>query len=242
MALTATINVSERERLASTLGGALLALYGYRHPSFGGALLAASGSALIARGTTGYCPVYASVGYSTARRSDTRSALGGSRGVNVEESVTINCQPDTLYERWRRLEDLPHVMSHLVSVTPLGDGRTHWVAKAPGNRTVEWDAEIINEVPNRLIAWKSVEDADVVSAGSVSFLPVAGGRGTELRVKMQYEPPGQKAGAVLAWALGGSAAQSIREDLRHFKALMEAGEIPTVEGQPRGEASVLNYD
>jgi uncharacterized membrane protein len=133
-------------------------------------------------------------------------------------------------------------MSHLVSVKQLDELRSHWVAKGPAGRKVEWDAEIVNEVPNELIGWRTTDHADVVSAGSVRFKPSAGGRGTEVRVRLQYEPPAGKLGASVAWLLGHEPSQTIQEDLRKFKSLMEAGEAPTTEGQPRGRQSILNYD
>ena len=82
----------------------------------------------------------------------------------------------------------------------------------------------------------------MVSAGSVRFRPATGLRGTEVRVRLQYEPPAGKMGAAIAWLFGHDPAATIREDLRRFKQLMEAGEAATTEGQPRGRQSMLNYD
>jgi uncharacterized membrane protein len=206
-------------------------------------MITAAAGALIARGGTGHCPVYAAAGFNTADgEDDTRAALGGRRGVNVEEVVTINASADDLYTFWRNFEQLPRFMDHLVSVRQADYRRSHWVAKAPAGRTVEWDAEIINEIPGELIGWRTLEGADVVSAGSVRFRSAAGGRGTEVRVRLQYEPPAGKVGSTIAWLLGHEPSQTIREDLRRFKQLMETGEIATTKGQPRGRQSILNYD
>jgi uncharacterized membrane protein len=188
--------------------------------------------------------MYAAAGISTARdgeRNNTRVALSGSRGVHVEEVATINASAEQLYTFWRNFEQLPRFMQHLVSVKQLDRRRSHWVAKAPAGRTVQWDAEIINEIPGELIGWRTLDGADVVSAGSVQFKP-APARGTEVRVRLQYDPPAGKIGAGVAWLLGEEPSQTIREDLRRFKQLMEAGEIPTISGQPRGKQSILNYD
>ena len=114
--------------------------------------------------------------------------------------------------------------------------------KAPAGRTVQWDAEIINEIPGELIAWRTLAGADVVSAGSVRFIPLGAGRGTEVHVRLQYDPPAGKVGATVAWLLGHDPASAIREDLRRFKQIMETGEVPTTDGQPRGRQSILNYD
>lgn len=229
-------NVAELERWASALGGAALAVYGIKQRSWPGAMIAASGGALIYRGATAHCPVYSAAGVNTARDgTDTRRALGGAGGILVEQSVTINRSEDELYEFWRDVEQLPRIMRHLVSVRRLDACRSHWVAKAPAGRTVEWDAEIINEMPNTLIAWRTLPGADVVSAGSVRFKPAPGARGTEVRVRLQYDPPGGKVGAALAWMFGDEPSQAVLEDLRRFKQLMEAGEVPTTSGQPRGK-------
>jgi len=235
-----SINLSETERLASALGGALLAAYGISQRSKSGAMIAAAGGALIVRGATGFCPGYAAVGIDT-RRSDTKEALAGSRGTPVETAVTIARPHDELYRFWRHIENLPTIMPHLVSVKDRGEKRSHWIAKAPGGRTVEWDAEIINDDENELIGWRTLEGSDVVSAGSVRFKPTGQGE-TMVVVHLQYEPPAGKVGATIAWLLGHEPSQTIREDLWRFKALMETGEVPTTEGQPRGRQSILNYD
>src|SRR5215217_459581 len=173
--MTSSINVAGVERWASALGGAALAAYGIKQlkdRSPAGAAIAAAGGVLIARGATGHCHMYAAAGINTAsdgQRDDTRAALSGSRGVHVEEVATINAPADQLYTFWRNFEQLPRFMQHLVSVRQIDPRRSHWVAKAPAGRTVQWDAEIINEVPGELIGWRTLDGADVVSAGSVHF-------------------------------------------------------------------------
>ena len=244
--MTSSINVAEAERWASAIGGAALTALGIKQlkdRSPAGAALTAAGSALMYRGATGHCPVYAAAGITTADDADgTRAALAGPRGVHVEEVVTINAPADQLYRFWRKFEHLPRFMDHLVSVRQIDERRSHWVAKAPGRRTVEWDAEIINETPGELIGWRTLDGSDVVSAGSVHFKPAFGGRGTEVHVRLQYDPPAGRIGATVAWLLGHDPSQVIREDLRRFKQLIETGEVPTTKGQPRGKQSVLNYD
>jgi len=233
-----SVNVAEVERWASALGGAALAALGIRQvreSSIGGAIIAAAGTTLIYRGATGHCPVYAAAGVSTSSdRSDTRTALAGSHGVHVEEAVTIGRPAAELYGFWRRFDRLPSFMEHLVSVRCLDDRRSHWTAKAPAGRTVEWDAEIIRDIPNEMISWRTVGDPDVISAGSVHFSAQPGNRGTIVRTRLQYEPPAGKLGAIVARMFGQEPSQQIREDLRHFKQLMEAGEIATTSGQPHG--------
>jgi uncharacterized membrane protein len=214
--------IEHPERWASALGGVALVLWGAkklseeRHPV--GAALATTGASLIWR----------------SARSDTRARLAGSKGTIVEESVAINRDPSELYEFWRSLALLPVVIPRLQSVEAIGHRRSHGVAKGPARYTVEWDADIINDIPNELIAWRTSEGSELVSAGSVHFEPGPPGRGTTVRIKLQYDPPGGKLGSAIAWAFGESPDQVVREGLRRFKQLMETGEIPTIEGQPRG--------
>jgi len=243
MEAKATIaNISDAERVASALGGALLAAYGISQKSKSGTLLAAAGGALIVRGATGFCPGYAVAGIDMSTSDDTKVALAGSRGTPVELAVTIMKPHDELYRFWRDLENLPQFMPHLVSVTQTGANRSHWTAKSIRGRTVEWDAEIINDELNELIGWRTLDGADVVSAGSVRFKPSGRDGETIVTVHLQYEPPAGKLGSAIAWLFGEEPSQTIREDLRRFKALMETGEVPTTQGQPRGQQSVLNYD
>jgi uncharacterized membrane protein len=219
-------NISEAERWGSMAGGAALALYGLTRRKPGGYVLAALGGWLFQRGMSGHCKTYEMLGVNTAgTSSDTRAALGGSAGVLVEESVTINRSPDELYRFWRNLENLPRVMRHLESVERVTDTLSRWRAKGPAGIDVEWNAEIHHEVPNKLIGWRSIEGSDVVSAGSVHFDNARSGRGTRLRVRLQYSPPGGKAGAALAKLAGRDAATEIREDLERFKQQVETGEV-----------------
>ncbi|MGH9315345.1 MAG: SRPBCC family protein [Vicinamibacterales bacterium] len=169
-----------------------------------------------------------------ARRDDTRKALGGSAGIVVHESVTIHATPDELYRFWRSFENLPKAMSHLESVTDLGGGRSHWVARAHGLGRYEWEAEIINEEPDKLIGWRSLPGSDVTSAGSVNFDEAEAGRGTRVTVRLQYDPPAGKLGALVARAFGEDPAQQIRKDLRKLKQQLEAGEVATTRGQSAG--------
>jgi len=161
-------------------------------------------------------------------------APDGERSVRIEKVVTINRSPTEVYAAWRDVESLPAIMRHLESVTRTDDGLTHWVAKAPMGRTVEWDSEIINDETGRVISWRSVEGSQIENVGAVHFQEAPAGRGTELRVRIEYNPPAGALGATIAKLFGGEPSQQINDDLRRFKAIMEAGEFPTVEGQPRG--------
>lgn len=217
-------NISEVERWVSLGAGAVMAAYGLSRRRASGWALAGLGALLIRRGATGHCDTYQMLGLDTAgTRQDTRQALGGAAGVIVEESVTINRPISELYRFWRNLENLPRFMSHLESVERITDTLSRWRAKGPAGATLEWNAEIINEVPDQVIGWRSIEGSDVVSAGSVNF-DVAGSGKTRVRVRLQYSPPGGKLGDKVARLMGSDAATEIRQDLSRFKQLVESNQ------------------
>lgn len=151
------------------------------------------------------------------------AAKQGSR--QVKKTITINCAPAEAYAYWRDFENLPAFMSNLESVRVIDEKRSHWKAKAPAGTSVEWDAEIVNDVPNRLIAWRASEDADVYNSGSVRFEEAPAGRGTVVRVRLHYDPPGGAIGAAIAKVFGKEPGQEVDHDLRSFKQMIEVGEI-----------------
>ncbi len=230
-------NLGDQERIGSTTLGAALVGYGLKRRDWLGVLSAIGGAALVYRGATGYCQISESLGRGTRADGDTREALAGSRGVNVCEAVTIQRTPDELYREWRNLEALPEKMQHIQSVQERSDGTSHWSASGPAGKTFEWDAEILQDIPGTLISWRSLPGADVVSAGSVNF-DEAGAHGTRVTVRLQYDPPGGKIGAYVAWLMRQAPSQQIREDLRRWKSRLEAGEAPTTDGQTSARASL----
>ena len=177
-------------------------------------------------GLSGYCPVYAAAGLDTT----------GEEGLEVDRAVTINRDPDELYQYWRRLETLPTIMEHLVSVSILDNTHSHWVAKAPAGRMVEWDAEITEDQPNRKIAWRSMPESDVQNEGSVTFEQAPGKRGTVVQVRLRYVPPAGIEGTFMAKLMGEEPAIQLEQDLHRLKQMMETGEVPTTEGQPHGRS------
>jgi uncharacterized membrane protein len=224
------------------VAGGALAAYAFKRRSVPGGTAALAGAALLYRGATGHCDVYQALGVNRVRGhgtgvmadrgSDTRQQLGGGAGVHAEESVTINRPIAEVYRFWRNFENLPKFMKHLEAVSTRDAGVSHWVARGPAGMKVEWDARIINEIDDKLIGWQSLDGSMVSTAGSVNFRETP--RGTDVRVHLQYNPPAGKLGAAVARLFGEDPSVQIHEDLRRFKQLMETGEIPTTDGQPRG--------
>ncbi|MGH8260406.1 MAG: SRPBCC family protein, partial [Steroidobacteraceae bacterium] len=179
--------------------------------------------------------VYASIEFTRARRAR-RQPMTVGRSVPLEASVLINRPPEECYQFWHDFENLPRFMRSIESVRVESERRSHWVARAPGGIRLEWDSEIIDDTPNRMISWRSL-NADVPNAGSVHFDPAPGGRGTLVRVRMSHDMP--TLSGIAAKLFGKVPERQVREDLRRFKQIMETGEIPTTRGQPSGRRGLF---
>ena len=211
---------SDAERWASVIGGSAMVLLGLQQRSLRGVLTALAGGSLAYHGFQGEKSLPDVVG----------EAVGLNKVIRVERTVTINKPAEELYNYWHDFAKLPTFMKHIQSITVMDLRRSHWVAKAPMGQSIEWDADLIDDRPNELIAWASIEGADVDHSGFVRFKPV-GDRGTEVKVVTEYNPPGGILGSALAKLFGEEPEQQIGDELNRFKQLMEAGEIATTEGQ-----------
>lgn len=221
------INVGEKERIASILAGTALALYGLTRLSKATIPYAAAGGYLLYRGVTGKCLVYKALDIQ-------RAGEAGEGGIEVIRSLTVNRPREEVYTYWRRLENLPGFMSHLESVQVIDEKRSHWTAKGPLNTQIDWEAEIVEDRPNEEITWRSLPGSEIENSGTVRFRDAPGGRGTEIYVSMQYRPPAGSVSTAVAKILGEEPDIQVREDLRRFKQILEAGEPPTTFGQTSG--------
>lgn len=145
--------------------------------------------------------------------------------VEIKTALTVGRSPEEVYRFWRDFDNLPRFMNHLEAVRITGERTSHWRAKAPVGMTVEWDAEIIEDRPNELIVWQSLENADVENSGSVRFAPAPGNRGTEIMLEMRFHPPGGAVGAKFARLFDDVPKMQMRNDLRRFKQVMETGQV-----------------
>ncbi len=229
------LSLATAERRAAFGAGAVLFLFGAKRGRVAGLGLLVASAPFFYRAATGRWPGVLAPPWAS---DDPKVALAGNRGVHVRESVRLELPIADVYGFWRHLDNLPRFMRHLDAVTEhAGTDRSHWVATGPAGLRVEWDAEIINEVENHTLAWRSLPDADVVTAGSVTFRPVRDGRSTQLTVHLQYAPPAGKAGAFLASLFGRAPEQTVREDLRRLKQLLEAGELARATASTPGSRS-----
>lgn len=231
-------NVGEMERVLSAVGGAALTVIAAKRRGATGFALALVGAELLRRGATGRCLLYETLGISTASNGHalstqrTRHDLAGDaatvdarESVKVEYAITVNKPAAELYAFWRDFTNHPRFMQHLESVQLTTAGRSHWRWALPSGRNIDWDSEIVNDIPDELIAWKTVGHPDLPNAGSVHFRAAPGGRGTEVRVVVDYEPIGGRPGYMVSKLLGIAPEQMLSADLLRFKQLMETGEV-----------------
>jgi uncharacterized membrane protein len=235
------INLTPAERIVSAAAGGLLIGAGLRRARARGLAFSCLGGALLRRAITGHSYFYEIAGIHAIPYRARSASVPYELGIRVDRAATVMRPREEVYRFWRKLENLPRFMRHLISVTDLGRGRSRWIARGPGGRRIQWDAVIHNEVENELLAWRSLPDAHVDSAGSVLFSDAPGGRGTEIKVELQYNPPAGVLGALVGKMFGAEPSGQIQEDLGRLKQLLETGEVITVDGQSHGGEAIGKY-
>ena len=224
-------NVSETERWLSLVGGSSLIAYGLVRRDTPGFGLAALGGSLLWRGATGHCPMYQTIGVNTSSRgygkgTGSRAGVPYELGIRVDHQIRVKKPVSDVYSFWRDLSNLPRFMDHLESVTQSSDRLSRWVAKGPIGISVTWEAEIVNDIPDKVIGWRSLEGSEVDNGGSVRF-ESDGASGTIVNVSMQYNPPAGQLGEWVARLFGENPRKTIAEDLQRFKEIMETGNVVT---------------
>jgi uncharacterized membrane protein len=183
------------------------------------------------------------VGRGRLRSAVSMAVVGSIAAADVVASRRLSSpasrSPQECYDYWRRLSNAPKFMSMIESVSELDDKRSRWVAKVAGVGTVEWESILTEDRAGERIAWHSGRDSPLLHAGVVSFTPAPGGRGTVVHLTVHYRPPVAGIGAKLAGVTAPAPAVVLREDLRRFKQILEAGEIATTRGQPSGPRSLF---
>ncbi len=194
-------------RVAAVAGGALLAMMGRRRGGLSGLLMLAGGIALVTRGTT------------AAALAKSRSG----RAIDLQKTIEIAALSDAVFAVWCRYENFPRFMSHVRSVSDLGNGRSHWIVDAAAGAAVEWNSAITRMVAGRLIEWRTEPGAALDHAGSVRFEPSE--RGTRVSVRMSYDAGGT-IGHALASLLGRDPKRQMDDDLRRMKSFVESSRPP----------------
>lgn len=162
---------------------------------------------------------------STNKNGRTKAAVHKETRMKVKKSIVVGRSADEIYQYWHNFQNLPHFMKHLQDVQVTGAKTSHWKTKAPAGTTIEWDAEVVQDQPSRLISWHSLPGAQVDNSGSVELTQAPGGRGTLVTVEMEYKPPAGAVGATVAKLFGEAPDQQVQDDLRAFKQVMETGEV-----------------
>ncbi|WP_109485310.1 SRPBCC family protein [Occallatibacter savannae] len=190
--------------------------------------------------------------YGITRRSKTSLALataggllaatslrsnGNSQAAHTRATFLVNTSPEKAYALWRDFSNLARFMRHVKSVEVLDDTHSEWVVRGPMDKEIRWYAEITEDVKNERISWRSRPDSLVQTSGSVEFRPHRAGRGTYVSATVRYTPGGTLS-KTIATLLGKHPQFMVREDVRRFKALLEAGETPTTIGQSHGPRGV----
>ena len=211
------VNVGQGERIGSAAAGAWLlssGLHNFLKNPLSGLVKTALGTYLLYRGVSGHCVVYEKIGKT--------KGVSHTENINIRTGLIVNKPKDEVYAFWRRLENLPLFMKHLVSVTEIDSKHSHWEAVVPGKMgKIKWNAEIVKEEPGSLIGWHSIPNSMINNAGKVVFRDALGGKGTELEVVISYHPPAGELGAGLAKVLTPVFEKMIRQDVMNFKDFIE---------------------
>ena len=161
--------------------------------------------------------VYCATQLSAGRQGSERST------AKVVRTIIVDRPAEEAYKFWHDFENLPRFMTYLESVRSTGDRRTHWVARGPAGARIQWDAEMVLDDPNRMIAWRFVDGSVFEHSGSVRFGRAPGDRGTLVRVEMDFSS--NRAAAALGKVLQMDVGRRISHDLRNFKQVIEVGEV-----------------
>jgi len=178
-------------------------------------------------------------GVMRALRGRQTNTLPYGHGIKLKKAVTVNRPAAELYNYWRDMQNLSSLFENVTAIESVSPTLSRWNFQAPGGVQLSWNAEITIDRPNEMIGWRSTDGADLDSAGYVRFEPATGGRGTVVRVALQYNPPAGKVGAAISSVLGEKPASQIEEALRRFKRIMETVEIPSAANE--GSVPVAMY-
>ena len=213
------MNLGLTERLGSILAGGALIGAGLLRRGATRTLLMGAGAGFLVRGASGHCPLYHQLGVNQLDRRN-RDGVPGNQGLRIEYAVEVRCSAPELYQFWRNLDQLPRILRHVESVELVDAWHSHWVARGPIGPALEWDAEIINEHENELIAWQSVHGGKLQNAGSVRFDPLSETI-TYVKVCIELLPIGGTAALTLARLFGTDPQRELEEDLERFKDFAE---------------------
>jgi uncharacterized membrane protein len=220
---------------SSAAGGVVIASQGLRRRGGLGTIATIGGAALAAWGAASALTGPDLIRRHLIRRSGRTLLRAMPQGTaEIKYAVTIGRPREVLYAFWRDFTNLAQLMPDILEIRPAGERRWHWTVRGPGGVTVEWNAELVDQRKDELLAWHSVDNADIAHEGNVRFLPAPGGRGTEIHVMLTLRAPAGRTGRAVAWLFGEEPGKQLRDGLRRLKQKAETGEVPTITPQPAG--------
>ena len=223
------VNVGPVQRGASVVAGGTLLALGLRRRTLRGTLVALAGADLLYRGATGYCHALAALGIGTANRDSGRGARADA--VEIQRSITVQRSRDEVYRRWRDPQSQRRLWTHFAEITDSTDESAHWRVHAPLGRTLEWETRIAEERASALIRWEST-GGDLPNEGTVEFRDAPGELGTEITLRVRFDPPAGVLGGATTRLLDDPPKLVLAKTLRRFKSLVESGEIPSTDSNP----------
>jgi uncharacterized membrane protein len=231
------INVGKTERILSVTGAALLLTWGAgdvkKHPA-AAFIKGLAGGYLLYRGVSGHCPIREMIGKSKVQKQP--------KPLLIREALTVNRPRNEVYRYWRQLSNLPLFMKHLVEVTVENELQSQWKMRLPGDvGTIEWKAVVVEDKPDELLAWRSVEGSDIDTTGEIIFKDAPGDRGTEVHATICYRAPAGALGKIAGKLFRKGFEIQVRQDLRRFKQMLETGETSTIEGQTAAREHTAMY-
>jgi uncharacterized membrane protein len=221
-------NLGSGSRTACLAAGAGLITYGAKRRGIAGTLAGLFGVELICHGIAGRSALLRWAGVDTLHP----------RTITAERTVTVGRSCDEIYQFWKDPANMPRIMEEIESVNPLNEVRWHWKAKPMAGIQWEWDSEIMQDIPGRLLSWRSTEKSPLAQAGTIIFTPAPGNRGTEVKLRFQCKSPTGEIGNAIMGLFGKDAYHAISRHLRKLEQVMETGEIARTNRQPAGERSV----
>ncbi|WP_049926981.1 SRPBCC family protein [Halopiger goleimassiliensis] len=234
-------NVGRLERIASVGVGTALVVRGASSRSLGGVATALVGVGLVVRGVRGTSRLYRRLGVDTASTPD--RAGSEERAVTVERSITVGERAEDLEAYWRDPDQLTRIVGPVadVSGSTRNEGGHRWELAGPFDRTLEWETRLVDERPGERLRWETLDGATIPHDWTVLFDRAPDDRGTEVTVRIGYDPPGGSMGDATLSKLGPGVDALVGQALRRFKRLAETGTVPSLEANPsgRGKGDVL---
>lgn len=227
------VNLMQVDRWGYVAAGMALLAWALRRRGVLGGGAGGVAAWLMYQAYTGNNPMFEPLDIRVNRRP---SEADAKETIVIDDALTIGKPREEVYRFWRDLENLPRFAPWIRQVQVLDERRSHWEVEGPHGGSVQWESEITHDMPNEEIAWRTTANRSITNFGSVSFRDAPAGRGTIVRVHLEYVSPAGSFGAAVARLIGRAPQSMVEQSLRSLKQLLEVGEVATVQGQTSGRA------